>query len=103
MKYTVLTYVPRRQTPVAIGRDAAVSIRELGCSICVVGYDGKLKPCWRHKDERVLWAITVEGPEEEFYDGSLEVVVPEKVGTAEIQPPTGAQEPMEVLEGSLEL
>ena len=96
MKYTVLTYVPRRQTPVAIGRDAAVSIRELGCSICVVDYGGKLKSCWRHKDERVLWAITVEGPEEEFYDGSLEVVVPKTVGMDEIQPSAGATESMEV-------
>lgn len=96
IKYTVLTYVPRRETPVACGRDVASAVRELGCVKCVVNYDGKLRECFKHKGWRILWAVTVEGEEEEFYDAGLEILAPQTEGLPEVGTTTGVEELVEV-------
>lgn len=96
MRYTVLTYVPRREIPVACGKDVAVGIRELGCAKCVVDGLGKLKPCWEHKNERILWAVTVEEPEEEINNVALKILPTQIERLPEVGDPTRTEELLEV-------
>jgi hypothetical protein len=56
MSYVVLTLVPRLTKRPRPGESLATGIREEGCKLCVILYDGKLDQCWRHKDEHILWA-----------------------------------------------
>jgi hypothetical protein len=97
MKYTLLTYVPRRYNPPAIGQDVAGAVRERGCAKCVVdGITGKLKPCWEHKDDRILWAVTVEAPEEENANVVHEETMAQTEGLPEMAVTAGAEESVEV-------
>lgn len=68
MKYTVLTLVPRLKRRPPPGDDFATGVREEGCVKCVVAYDGKLKPCYQHKNDHILWAETVEVEDEKVVE-----------------------------------
>lgn len=87
MSYVVLTIVPRLTRRPKPGEDFKTGIREVGCVTCVIGYDGKVKLCWKHKDEHVLWAEKAE---------EVDVVLLENEGLSEIPTTTGYIEPVEV-------
>lgn len=61
--YVVLTLVPRLKRRPGPGESLATGIREEGCVRCDVGYDGKLKPCWKHTHDHILWAEKVDDAE----------------------------------------
>lgn len=63
MKYTVITYVP---APTADnfpkpGETLPIQVVETGCIVCVMDkVTGKLKVCWKHTHDRILWGRDVE-------------------------------------------
>lgn len=67
--YVVLTLVPRLHRRPGPGESLATGIREEGCSRCDVDYTGKLKPCWKHTHDHILWAEKVDDAEA-ISDGS---------------------------------
>lgn len=63
MSYVVLTLVPRLTRRPRPGESLATGIREEGCVRCDVGYDGKIRACWKHTHEHILWAEKVDDAE----------------------------------------
>lgn len=88
MSYVVLTLVPRLTRRPKPGDSRATGIREEGCHICVIAYTGKLTPCWKHKNDHILWA--------EKEDDHDPAVVAEKPETPVLHDLSGAEEPVEV-------
>lgn len=64
MKYTVITYVPTSEQIPKPGEILVVPIFEAGCKVCVMGHDEKLKACWKHTHDRILWGRTEEMEDE---------------------------------------
>lgn len=75
MKYVVITIVPRLIRRPLPGESLATGIREVGCNICVIRYTGKLDPCWKHKDEHILWAENEEVEDAPISGGTVAEVV----------------------------
>lgn len=87
MSYVVLTMVPRLTRRPKPGEDFKTGIREVGCVTCVIGYDGKVKLCWKHKNEHVLWAEKAE---------EVDVVLLESEELPEVGPTARTEELVEV-------
>jgi len=68
MRYCVITYVPPPETNPKPGEVLAIPVVEAGCTKCVMDHAGKLKACWLHTHERILWGRTVDMPDEEGGD-----------------------------------
>ena len=66
MKYTVITYVPTSETIPKPGEILTVPVFEVGCMKCYMDkVTGKLKVCWKHTHDRILWGRDVEVTDEE--------------------------------------
>lgn len=67
MKYTVLIHIPAPMADDIVpkpGETLPIQVVETGCTACMMDHMGKLKVCWKHTHDRILWGRTVEVEDE---------------------------------------